>query len=98
MDERELTPEQEAEFEALGAEYVAQLDRVGVDMREASPQLLPVAPPVEQWISEDEFELTLTLDVGGFVETLRALPDGAGTSAFVAAYNARRRASGPQAS
>ena len=98
MEEQSLTPEQEAEFEALGAEFMQQLERVGVDLQQASPRLREVAPPVERPISEDEFEVMLTIDVSGIVETLRGLPDGAGTEAFVAAYNARPRGADPQAS
>jgi hypothetical protein len=44
---------------------------------------------VERQISEDEVEVGFTIDASGIVETLRSLPDGAGTDAFVAAYNAR---------
>ena len=34
-------------------------------------------------------EVVFTIDISGEVEALRGLPDGAGTAAFVAAYNAR---------
>jgi hypothetical protein len=90
MEEQSLTPAQEAEFEARGAEFMQQLERVGVDMQAASPQLREIAPPMECRVSKDEFELMLTIDVSGILESLRGLPDGAGTDAFVAAYNAQR--------
>jgi hypothetical protein len=90
------TPRQEPE--ALGAEFLQQLTRVGVDLAAAFPRLRGIAPPIERQISEDEDEVTLTVDVSGIVEILRTLPDGAGTDAFVAAYNAPPRNSGAQAS
>jgi hypothetical protein len=98
MTEQPLTPEREAHVEALGAEFPQQLERVGVDMPTASSRLREITPPVERQISKDEYEVMLTIDVSGILETLRGLPDGAGTDAFVAAYNARPRSSDIQAS
>jgi hypothetical protein len=89
MEEAPLTPEQEAAAESLVREFMQQLERVAVDMRAAFPRLRKIAPPVERQISEDEVEIGFTIDASGIVETLRGLPDGAGTEAFVAAYNAR---------
>ena len=89
MEDSQLTPKQEASAEVLVAEFMRQLQRVAVDMPTASPQLREIAPPVERQISDDEYEVTHTVDVSGIVDTLRGLPDGAGTTAFVAAYNAR---------
>jgi len=89
MEEQPLNPQQEVAGEALGAEFARQLERVGVDMRTARPQLREIAPPVERQISDDEYEVTLTVDVSGIIDTLRRLPTGAGMDAFVAAYNAR---------
>jgi hypothetical protein len=89
MEEQPLTSEQKAEAEALGREFVQQLERVAVDMRAAFPRLREIAPPLERQISEDEVEIGFTIDASGIVKTLRGLPDGAGTDAFVAAYNAR---------
>ena len=91
MEESELTPEKEAELDALAAEFERQIERVAVDLQAAFPQMREFAPPVERRITDDEFEVSLTIDVSGIVETLRGLPDGAGTAAFVAAYNARQR-------
>lgn len=76
-------------IEAISAELEAQLARVGVDMQTAVPQLREVFPPVERRVSDTEVELELTIDVTGILETLRELPDGAGTARLVAAYNAR---------
>jgi hypothetical protein len=89
MDQQQRTPEQEAAVQALVAEFMRHVERVGVDMPTASSQLREIAPPVERRISDDEFEVMHTIDVSGIVDTLRRLPDGAGTDAFVAAYNAR---------
>ena len=89
MEEQPLTPEQAAAAEAIGREFLQQLERVGVDMQAAFPRLREIAPPVEREISDDEVEISITIDASGIVETLRTLPDGAGTDAFVAAYNRR---------
>lgn len=89
MKEAPLTPEQQAAAESLVREFMRQLERVAVDMQAAFPRLREIAPPVERQISEDEVEIGFTIDASGIVETLRGLPDGAGTDAFVAAYNAR---------
>src|SRR5438552_114713 len=63
MQEHALTPEQQAEVEALEAEFRQQLDRVGVDMRAAVSRLRQPQPPVERQISDDEFEVTFTFTV-----------------------------------
>jgi hypothetical protein len=89
MHKYELSPEQQARTTALEAEFEQQLERVGVDMRVAHSQLRATTPPVERRISNDRSEVTFTIDASGIVETLRQLPDRAGTDAFVAAYNAR---------
>jgi hypothetical protein len=89
MQNKPLTAEQEAQAAALTAEFIRQIERVGVDMPAAFPQLRESAPPVERYLSDDEVEVSITIDASGIVRTLRTLPDGAGTDAFVAAYNAR---------
>ena len=89
MEQPPRTPEQEAPAEALVRVFMHQLERVAVDMQAAFPRLREIAPPVEREISEDEVEIGFTVDASGIVETLRGLPDGAGTDAFVVAYNAR---------
>jgi hypothetical protein len=89
MEDQQLTPEQEGVPAALGREFMRHLQRVAVDMRAAFPRLREIAPPVERQISEDEVEIGFTIGASGIVETLRTLLDGAGTDAFVAAYNGR---------
>ncbi|HYW31195.1 MAG TPA: hypothetical protein VE869_06770 [Gemmatimonas sp.] len=90
MDEIDYTAEQRAEIEAFELEFERQLQRVGVDLQEAMLQLHHPIPPVERFISDDETELTLSIDISGIMHTLRSLPDGAGSAAFVAAYNQPR--------
>jgi hypothetical protein len=89
MTEYELTPEQNAELQASMAELARQLDRVDVSLQEASPHLREAAPRSERQISDREVALTLSVDVTGMLDALRALPKGAGTVAFVNAYNNR---------
>ena len=89
MEQQSRTREQEEAAEKLVREFMQQLERVAVDMQAAFPRLREIASPVERQISEDEVEIGFTVDASGIVKTLRGLPDGAGTDAFVAAYNAR---------
>jgi hypothetical protein len=88
----DLTPEQQRQVEADHADFERQLARVGVDLRAASPRMHEIEPPQTSEITgedgEESFTETFTVDVSGILATLRRLPDGAGTSAFVAAYNA----------
>lgn len=74
--------EAETEVDALATELMWQVERVGVDMRAAFPQLREIAPPTEHLLGDG-----FTIDASGIVETLRTLADDAGTEAFVAAYN-----------
>jgi hypothetical protein len=91
MNDDDLSPEQRREIEALVTEYMQQLERVRVDMRAASSDLHEVYPPVREDVSSDDssetYTETFSIDVSGFVDTLRRLPDNAGTAAFIAAYN-----------
>jgi hypothetical protein len=75
--------------EPLTADFLAQLARVGVDIRAASPRMHEIVPPRETQNEDGTTEVVFTIDASGIVETLRKLPDGAGTDAFVHAYNAR---------
>ena len=89
MEHQPLTPEQQAEVDVLAADLFAQAERAGVDLEAAMPRLREVEPPVERRVSEDVVEMSHTIDLTGIVEVLRRLPDGAGTEAFVSAYDAR---------
>jgi hypothetical protein len=95
MEWDELTPEQQRQVEADHADYEVQLARVGVDMRAASARMNEVQAPRRSEITgegdEESFTETFTVDFSGILNTLRLLPDGAGTAAFIAAYNAEHR-------
>jgi hypothetical protein len=90
MDWDDLSPEQQRHLEAEAAEFERQLARVNVDLRAASPHMHELEPPKRHDVADDEnsYMITFTVDHSGILKTLRQLPDGAGTSAFVAAYNA----------
>ncbi|HEY2164120.1 MAG TPA: hypothetical protein VGH04_09025 [Gemmatimonadaceae bacterium] len=91
MSEEGLSPDQRRDIEALMTDLEAQSVRVGVDLRTAMGDMNEIEAPRQSAIESDEsgesFTESFTIDVSGIVKTLRALPDGAGTSAFVAAYN-----------
>ena len=74
--------------EALFAEFEHQVARVRLDPRVAFSQLSQIAAPVTRALPDSSYEESFTIDASGIVETLRGLPDNAGTAAFVAAYNA----------
>ena len=87
----DLTPEQQRQVQADQADFEGQLQRVGVDLHAAWAQMNETEPPqVSEITGEDGEEScteTFTMDISGMLMTLRQLPDRAGTSAFVAAYN-----------
>jgi hypothetical protein len=85
----EHQPNREEDGHALAAEFLAQLARVGVDMRAASPRMHAIVPHQETENNDGTTDVVFTIDVSGIVETLRRLPDAAGTDAFLRAYNAR---------
>jgi len=85
----EHNSQDDAAAEALTGEFLAQVARVGVDMRAASPRMHEIVSPRETDNEDGTTEVVFTVDASGIVETLRKLPDGAGTDAFVRAYNAR---------
>ncbi len=92
MSGDERSPERQRSVEALVAEFEAQASRVGVDLREGMSQLNERFASIRSDITVDDegsesYTESFTIDVSGIVDTLRRLPDGAGTSAFVAAYN-----------
>lgn len=95
MEWDNLSPEQRRHLEADHADFERQLVRTGVDLRAASPQLNEIEAPRRRDVAGvdgvETFLEEFTIDFSGILETLRRLPDGAGTSAFVAAYNLARR-------
>lgn len=88
MHANESPPGQPAGADALFAEFERQVARVRVDPRLAFSQLNQIAAPVSRPLPDGSHEESFTIDASGMVETLRGLPDNAGTAAFVAAYNA----------
>jgi len=88
MEQQALTPAQEAEVEALAAEFMRHVQRVAVDVETASERLREVVLRTRDATTDDEFEQTFAVNVSAAVAALRALPDGAGTDAFVGAYSA----------
>jgi len=88
MNDEELSPEQQRTIEAFMADLEAQMARVGVDLKAAMQNINEVEAPRRSEVAADgSFTESHTIDLTGILETLRALPDGAGTSAFVTAYN-----------
>jgi hypothetical protein len=91
MHDDQLSPDQRRDIAALVADFERQLARVGVDLGAAGSEMneleAPKREPAEGDDLEESFTETFTVDVSGIVDTLRQLPDGAGTAAFIAAYN-----------
>jgi hypothetical protein len=88
MNDEELSPEQRHKIEDVMAELEAQMARVRVDLRAAMRDMNQIEPPQRSAVGDDgTFTESHTIDVSGILDTLRGLPDGAGTAAFVTAYN-----------
>src|SRR5688500_3509472 len=89
MHDDDPTADGEAELERLGAEIEGEASRVGVDWDAAQARMRELAR--QEWTPADDGEsgeLTLGFDVTALLRTLRRLPDGAGTEAFLAAFDA----------
>jgi hypothetical protein len=93
--EDELSPEQLADIAALEAEVEREGARVGVDWEAAAPAMRTLARARRRRVSDDAFEVDLELDVTGMLAALRALPDAAGTAAFVAAFRHQQAGTSP---
>jgi hypothetical protein len=91
MNDDELAPEQRHQIDALYAELECQAARVGVDLPAAMQQVNDLVAPARDELSADEggegYTVSFTVDVSGILEAMRSLPDAAGTSAFVTAYD-----------
>ena len=68
-----------------------EIDRGKVDMHRARVRLREIELPHGRPISPNVHEEVHTIELLLLMETLRALPDGAGTSAFLSAYAERRQ-------
>lgn len=95
MHEEERSAEHRRDLQAVVAELEREGVRVGVDWNAAAPTMRELAPKTERRVSEEEVEVNLTLDVMGMLATLRALPDGVGTDAFLAAFRLKSEAGDP---
>lgn len=88
----------DSEVTRLTADFDREAARVGVDWDASAERMREIAEKHEV-VSEDgeTMEVTFTMDFTGLVETLKRLPDGAGTAAFLDAFEAdqRRKPRGP---
>ncbi len=89
MDEDDLSQEQADEVQRLVDEVERESARVQVDWNLAAERLRALAE-VHETATDDQgaSEMSLGLDVTLLARTLRRLPDGAGTAAFLAAFEA----------
>jgi hypothetical protein len=77
----------EAELERLTEEIERESARVGIDWDAARGRMRDLAERHEGMPTEDDsIEVALGLDATRLVHTLRSLPTGAGTAAFLAAF------------
>ena len=95
MHEEEMSAAHRADQQAVVAALQREGVRVGVDWDAAAPTMRELAPKTERRISDDRMEVAMVVDVMGMLATLRALPDGVGTDAFLAAFRLRSEASDP---
>lgn len=85
----ELTAEQEAEIARVAEEAVREAERVGIDWETAQERMRTLSRQDVQMSEDGETaEVTIELDLTLLLQTLRQLPDGAGTARFLAAYEA----------
>ena len=71
MTEHALTPEQEREIDGLQTELAQQIARTNVDLQGIGPRLRESQPRVERQISDDQYEVELTIDLSAIVATLQ---------------------------
>lgn len=95
MHDEEMSAAQRADLRAVVAELEREGARVGVDWDVAAPTMRELAPKTERRVADDAVEVGLVIDVIGMLATLRALPDGVGTDAFLAAFRLKSAASDP---
>ena len=89
LGDGDMTADQVSQVRELEKAFHDESLRTSVDLRAALDQLTPIVPQETRPLEDDGFEMSVSIDLSGIVATLRALPDAAGTEAFVAAYNVR---------
>ena len=92
MRDDEQSPDEQAAFERTAEELDREARRVGVDWAAAQPAMRRLLPSEMRPAGGGAFRMSHTVDMGALLGVLRALPDGSGTDAFVAALE--RRAAG----
>ena len=89
MQGDELSAEQEAEIARVAEAAVREAERVGVDWAAAQQRMRALSEQEVRTSDDgDTMEVVVELDLTLLLETLRRLPDGAGTDRFLAAYAA----------
>jgi hypothetical protein len=78
------------DIEALWLQMDREASRVGVDWDAAQERFRALTQLEERELPGGSAEVTFGLDVTRMLSTLRSLPDGAGTDAFLDAFEKRR--------
>lgn len=94
MRDDEQPPDERVAFERAAEELDREARRVGVDWADAQPAMRRLMPAEMSPGGGGAFRMSHKVDMGALLGVLRALPDGSGTDAFVAALE--RRAAGGQ--
>jgi hypothetical protein len=85
MHDDERSRDERAAFEQRAGELDREARRVGVDWAAAEPAMRRLMPSEMRPASGGAYRMSHTVDLGALLGVLRALPDGSGTDAFVAA-------------
>jgi hypothetical protein len=85
MRDDERSRDERAAFERRAGELDREARRVGVDWAAAQPAMNRLMPSEMRPPGGGAYRMSHTVDLGALLGVLRALPDGSGTDAFVAA-------------
>ena len=86
MRDDDKSPDERAAFERTAEELDREARRVGVDWAAAQPAMRRLMPnEMRPAAGVGALRMSHTVDMGALLGVLRALPDGSGTDAFVAA-------------
>ena len=90
MRDDEKPADEQAAFERTAEDLDREARRVGVDWAAAQPAMRRLMPEETRPPGGGgAFRMSHTVDMGALLGVLRALPDGSGTDAFVAALERR---------